>query len=234
MRRFEFIQGNQAKYWEIDHYDEIVVTRQGKIGKEAPEKEKSFLHDMEAEVEFDKMIHTKRRQGWVEVDEASEPPAEFEERPLELRPLDGSAPELFTGPAMKYLLWRMVEVQVFERHRTPPDLSRWTYRAWRKLGLDAEPESGSEKYADFVALRRELSTRDRAPKIENHMVGAFKFRVGNYWIVSAKECGFIASEAANRKPKRLKVKPQQLAWLDQWCAFHRRAQDAGGYEIVAD
>jgi predicted DNA-binding WGR domain protein len=233
MRRFELIKGNQAKFWEIDHYGDVVVTRQAAIGKTGPEKEKTFIDDMAAEVEFDKMIHTKRRQGWVEVDEPSAPLPEIEERAVELRPLDGSKVQKFAGPAIRYLLWRMVEVQVFDRHRAAPDMSRWDYRAYRQLGLPGQPEPGSADYPAWLQRKRELSTRDRAPKMEDHLVGAFKFREGNYWIVSAEECTYIASEAANRKVKRKTDKEQETKWLATWCAFHERAAKAGGYEVVA-
>ena len=50
MRRFEWIEGNQAKFWEIEQYDEVVVTTQGMIGRDGKEKEKSFVDDMAAEV----------------------------------------------------------------------------------------------------------------------------------------------------------------------------------------
>ncbi|MEZ4319899.1 MAG: WGR domain-containing protein [Myxococcota bacterium] len=232
MRRFELIEGNRAKYWEVDHYGDVVMTRQADIGKPAKEKEKTFIDDMAAEVEFDQLIHTKRRQGWVEVETPSEPLPEIEERAVECRPLDGSKPETFTGPAMAYLLWRMVEVQLFDRHRAAPDMSRWDYRARRQLGLDEVPEPGHPQYTAWLERRRELSTRDRAPGMENHLVGAFKFRDGVHWIVSAEECGIIANESANRKLKRKKDSDQELAWLKQWSDFHTRAAKAGGYEVV--
>ncbi|MCB9675326.1 MAG: WGR domain-containing protein [Alphaproteobacteria bacterium] len=232
MRRFEKIEGNKAEYWEIDHDGDVVVTRSGIIGKAAREREKSFVDDMAAEVDFDKQIHAKRRDGWVEVAAPSEPLADFDERAVSLRPLDGSKAEAFDGAAMKYLLWRMVEVQLFDRHRTPPDLSRWGYRAWRQLGLDAEPTPASPGYDEWVGRMRELSVRDRAADMESHLVGAFKFRDGSHWIVTPEECVYIAAEAANRKLKRKKDTDEQAAWLERWCAFHARAAKAGGYEVV--
>ncbi len=232
MRRFELIKGNKARFWEIDHYDEVVWTRTGTIGKKAKEREKLLKDDMAAEVEFDKQIHAKRRKGWVEVDEPSDPLPPFEERALEMRPLDGSEPERFSGEAMAYLLWRMVEVQLFDRHREAPDLSRWDYRAWRSLGLDSQPEEGDPGFEDWVQRRREVSIRDRAPSMEGHEVGAFKFTEGRYWIVTPEECEFIAREAPNRPLKRRKDKEKHKKWVAKWAAFHERAREAGGYEVV--
>ncbi len=231
MRRFELINGNQAKYWEIARDDDVVITRSAAIGRTAKEKEKEFPDDMAAEVEFDKLIHTKRRQGWLEVETPTESVPEFEERAMELRPLDGSEAETFSGPAMKYLLWRMVEVQLFDRHRAPDDLSRWDYRAYRKLGLEGVPESTDPKYGEWVELQRELSTRDRAAKMRDHLIGAFKYRSGSHWIVTPAECSYIAGEGANRRPKRAKEKAEQTQWVAKWCAFHARAMKVG-YEAV--
>lgn len=232
VRRFEFIEWNKARFWEIEHDYDVVITRQGSIGGRAPkEREKRFLDEAEAEVHFDKQIHLKRRQGWKEVSEPSEALEDFEERALEMRPLDGSEPVVFSGPAMAYLLWRMVEVQMFDRHRVPDDLSRWHGRAARSLGLDGNPSPDHPRYDEWVERYREASTRDRAAPMKDDVVGAFKFREGTHWIVTPEECAYIATEGANRMPKRKKTKADQQEWLDAWTAFHERMKDIG-YEVV--
>lgn len=232
MRRFELIQGNKASFWEIEHYDDVVVTRSGTIGGRPPrEREKEYHDDMAAEVDFDKQIHAKRRAGWTEVEEASEPLAPFEERPLSLQPLDGSEAVTFSGPAVAYLLWRMVEVELFDRHRPADDLSRWEGRAARQLGLEGVPTPGAEGYEDWLNRYRELSVRDRTGRMKDHMIGAFKYRQGSHWICGAKEAELIATEAPNRKPKRKKDKKEQAQWVAEWCSFHTRVRKVG-YEIV--
>jgi predicted DNA-binding WGR domain protein len=231
MRRFEWIEKNEAKFWEIGHYDDLVWTRTGKIGSKPKEKQTEHRDDMAAEVDFDKQIHTKRRQGWVEVEEPSDPPAPFEERAMELRPLDGSEPVVFDGPAMKYLLWRMVEVDLFDRHRPADDLSRWEYRACRQLGLDENPAPGSPEHASWRERVVELSARDRAARMKNDLIAAFKWREGSHWIVTPDECVLIAREAANRRPKRRKDKPEQAKWVKAWVDFHNRMQRIG-YEAI--
>lgn len=232
MRRFEWIQGNEAKFWEIAHYDDTVVTRAGKIGgKPPPEKEKECMDDMAAEVEFDKQIHAKRRAGYVEVETPSDPPAPFEERPVELRPLDGSTPEHFSGKAMQYLLWRFVEVLLLDRHRPADDLSRWHYRAARHVDLEESPSPGDPTYDAWRERFIELSAKDRAAPMRDDLIGAFKFREGTHWIVTPEECVIFARESSSRLLKRRKDTEEHTAWLASWTAFHERVKDVG-YEVV--
>lgn len=231
MRRFEWIEKNEAKFWEIGHYDDLVWTRTGKLGSKPKEKQVEHHDDMAAEVDFDKQVHTKRRQGWVEVDSPSDPPPKLEERAMELRPLDGSESAIFDGPSMAYLLWRMVDINIFDRHRPAEDLSRWEYRACRQCGLEGNPAPDDEAYAGWHERVIELSKRDRAVKIKNDLIAAFKYRDGSHWIITADECVVIAREAPARKPKRKKDKPEQLVWLKAWCEFHNRMQRIG-YEAI--
>ena len=231
MRRFELIEGNKARFWEIEQYNDIVVTRQGIIGKSAREREKEFPDSMAAEVFFDQQIHAKRRDGWTAVEEASEPLQAIEERAVELRPLDGSSPARFEGEAMKYLVHRMVEVQMLDRHREAPDLSRWKDRACRRADVEAPPSPGQPGYDAWREEYLQLTRRDRAAPMEDHLVGAFKFREGSHWIVTPDECAFIAAEGPNRRPKRKKVSKVQARWVKDFCAFNERAGQAG-YEVV--
>lgn len=231
MRRFELIEGNSARFFEIERHHDLVITRQGIIGRKPKEREKELADDMAAEVEFDRQIHAKRGEGWVEVDEPSDPLQDFDERALELRPLDGSKAMTFSGPAMKYLLRRMVDVLMFDRHREATDLSRWEERATRRSDLDEMPSPGDAAYDAWHQEFLRISHRDRAARMENDLVGAFKFREGSHWIVTPAECAFIASEGANRRPKRKKDTAEQAKWVQDWCAFHERVKDAG-YEVV--
>lgn len=231
MRRFELIEGNKARFWEIERYDDVIVTRSGIIGKKPREREKEFRDDMAAEVAFDQQIHAKRRQGWVEAKEASAPLEPFAERAVELRPLDGSDPERFDGEAMRYLLRRMVDVQMLDRHREPPDLSRWEERACRRARVDEVPAKSDEAWASWHQEFLAMTRRDRAAPMEDHLVGAFKFRQGSHWIVTPEECQFIAAEGPNRPPKRRKTTEEQAAWVERFCAFNERASKQG-YEVV--
>jgi predicted DNA-binding WGR domain protein len=231
VRRFELVKKNEAKFWEIQRHQDVLVVRTGKLDGKSREKHTEFDDDAGAEVEFDKQIHTKRRQGWSEVEEASPAPAPFEERAVELRPLNRSTPMRFEGPAMKYLLWRMVEVGICDRHRAPQDLSRWEGRAARQLGIEGSPALGSRPWKAWRTRVIELSARDRAAPMQDDMVGCFKFREGSHWIVTPEECVFIGREAAGRKPKRKKETEEHAQWVAAWSAFHE-AQKEIGYEVV--
>lgn len=231
MRRFELIEGNKARFWEIERFDDVIVTRSGIIGKAPREREKEFRDDMAAEVAFDQQIHAKRRDGWVETAQASAPLEEIAERAVELRPLDGSAPLHLDGEAMKYLLHRMVEVQMLDRHREPPDLSRWERRACSRAGVDEVPARGGAGWEAWHEAYLDLTSRDRAAPMEEHLVGGFKFREGSHWIISPEECAFIAAEGPNRRPKRRKTTEVQAAWVKAFCDFNERVKDAG-YEVV--
>lgn len=230
-RRFELIEGNTAKFWEIVRKSELVLTRAGRIGTAGRDKEHPQIDYMAAEVEFDKQIRDKLRQGYVEVEKASTP-QEIPQRGLELWPIDGSEGVEFSAEAMKYLLWRMVEVLIVDRHRAAPDLDRWTARATRKMRLDVEPEPGDDKYDEWADTWLNLTKRDRAVPMNDRLVAGFKFTEGTHWIVTDKECAFIAAEGKNRRPKRHKPKKNQASWISAWVAFHERAAKAGGYEVI--
>lgn len=232
MRRFEYIEGNHAKFWEIVRKGQVVTTRSGKIGSNGRLKEKSFDDFMAAEVEFDRQIRDMLRKGYVEVEEASDPPEMKIARGVTLRPIDGSAPLELDADAIDYLVWRMVDIEVFDRQREAPDLTHWIWRTTRRLRLDEPPSADSKVFDEWFNTWRELTIHDRAVPMEDHKVGAFKYTISTHWIVSPEECAFIASEAGNRKPRRHKPKVAEKEWFEQWVAFHEHCANGKGYEVI--
>ncbi|MEQ1568322.1 MAG: WGR domain-containing protein [Myxococcota bacterium] len=232
MRRFEYIQGNQAKFWEVSRRGSSLTVSSGKIGGTPKTRTKQLSDFMAAEQEFDRLIRDKLRRGYVEVVEASATEIALPERHLRLRPRDGSAAIELKPAAARYLLWRMIEVGAMDRQVEAPDLSRWRERASRRLRLEDNPGPGDPSYAEHRALYLELSDGDRSAETGQHgIVGAFKFLVGSDWIVTAKEAGWLADATSNRTPRRHKIGSNQEAWLAEWSQFHDGPGRAAGYVV---
>lgn len=235
MRRFEFIQGNQAKFWEVTRRGSSVTVASGKIGGAAKTRTKQLSDYMAAEQEFDRLIRDKLRRGYVEVHGASEPDVGLPDRTLRLRPLDGTEPLDLKAAGTRYLVWRMIEVGAMDRQVEAPDLARWAQRASRRLRLDSVPEEESPAFHDYWSLFVELSEVDRAAETgQLGVVGAYKFTYGSHWIVTGKESGWLGDAGQNRTPRRHKVTANQQQWLEEWIAFHARVAPTGGYTVEAE
>lgn len=232
MRRFEFIQGNAQRFWEIERKGEVLYTRTGKIGTEGQTRNKQFDDFMEAEQEYDRAIRDRIRKGWTEVDEASVPLVQDDRRRLQLQPLDGSEPVVLEPDQTRYLVWRMVEIGIMDRHVPPPDLSRWRHRAARRLRLEAAPGPEHPQFGEWFEEWKRMSHRERAQSFQTHMIGAYKFLDDGLWVVNAEEADLIATEVEGRKPKRHRPTTRQQGWTDDWIALHLRMVTAGGYEIM--
>lgn len=237
MRRFEYIHGNQAKFWQVERKGAVLTTASGKIGKSPKTRTKQLADYMAAEQEFDRLIRDHLRRGYVEVDEASQAEEPMADRTVVLRTNDDEL-ELELGPrAVGYLVWRMVEVEVMDKQAEPPDLQRWAYRASRRLRLEEIPSEDHEQYDAFVDMFMELSEPDRAAETSDPMtVGAYKLADGSEWIVTARESSMLAEAAANRLPKRHKPSGTQQQWLDAFVEFNKAAADRGGYlvELISE
>ncbi|MEZ4236392.1 MAG: WGR domain-containing protein [Myxococcota bacterium] len=228
MRRFEYIQGNQAKFWEVTRRGATLTMASGRIGGTAKSRTKQLPDYMAAEQEFDRLIRDKLRRGYVEVEEASEPEAPMPDRALRLVPLDGSAPLELKSAATRYLVWRMVEVGAMDKQIEPPDLERWAYRASRRLRLEEVPSEDAPEFDEYRKLYLELSEADRARETGQHqVVGSYKLAVGEDWIVTAREAGWLADATRNRPPRRHKQTTNQDQWLDDWVEFHDRVSGCG-------
>lgn len=67
MRRFEFVQGSSAKFWEASVDGNTFVTTYGRLGAAGQRKEKEFASAAVAQKELDKKVAEKLREGYVEV-----------------------------------------------------------------------------------------------------------------------------------------------------------------------
>ena len=235
MRRFEFIQGNQAKFWEVTRRGASLTVASGRIGGPAKTRTKQLVDYMAAEQEFDRLIRDKLRRGYVEVTVASEPDQAFPDRLLKLRPHDGSAPLDLRPAATRYMIWRMIEVGAMDKQIEPPDLARWAQRASRRLRLEEVPDEDSPAFEEYWTTFLDLSEPDRAAETGQHgVVGAYKFTFGSHWAVTGREAGWLGEAAQNRTPRRHKVTTNQQQWLDEWIAFHHRVAPSGGYTVEAE
>lgn len=234
MRRFEYIQGNQAKFWEVTRRGATLTVNSGRIGGPPKSRTKQLADYMAAEQEFDRLIRDKLRRGYVEVVEATTEDTAIPDRHLRLVPTDGGASLELRPGASRYLVWRMIEVGAMDKQTTAPDLERWAQRASRRLRLEEVPQPGDAAYPEYRALFLDLASGDRSQETGQHgIVGAYKFLVGTDWIVTAKEAGWLAEATRNRTPRRHKVGTNQETWLADWAAFHDAAAASGGYRVEA-
>ncbi len=232
MRRFELIQGNQAKFWEVARRGATLTVSSGKIGGTPQTRTKQLLDYMAAEQEFDRLIRDKLRRGYVEVHDATVPAPPPTDRAIRLRVLHGDLSLELRPPAVRYLVWRMVEVGVLDKQIPAPDLERWSHRASRRLMLEEVPSPADATYGDYRAMMLELSAHDREAESGQHaVVGAYKLTEGADWIVTPRESGWLADAARNRVPRRHKITAHQEQWLAEWITFNEQAAQQGGYRV---
>jgi predicted DNA-binding WGR domain protein len=65
-RRFEFVGGSSAKFWEITVAGSDVTARFGRMGTDGQVQTKSFGTGEAAERHAEKLIAEKTRKGYVE------------------------------------------------------------------------------------------------------------------------------------------------------------------------
>jgi predicted DNA-binding WGR domain protein len=66
MRRFEFIGGNSAKFWEVDCRDNTVTVRYGRLGTDGQSQTKDLETAARARQHADKLIAQKLAKGYTE------------------------------------------------------------------------------------------------------------------------------------------------------------------------
>lgn len=67
MRRFEFVEGNSAKFWMASVEGNVFTVVYGRLGTDGQRKEKEFKTPQDAQKEYDKKIAEKLREGYNEV-----------------------------------------------------------------------------------------------------------------------------------------------------------------------
>jgi len=65
-RRFEFVGGNSAKYWECAVVGNQVTVRYGRLGTEGQTQTKEFPSPESAQKHADGLIASKLKKGYVE------------------------------------------------------------------------------------------------------------------------------------------------------------------------
>ena len=232
MRRFEYVQGNQAKFWEISRRGALLTVGSGRIGGTSKVRNKQLTDYMAAEQEFDRLIRDKLRRGYVEVEAASEPEGPASDRSVRLKSVDGERTLELKAAATRYLTWRMIEVGAMDKQMEPPNLDRWSHRASRRLRLEEVPGAGHPQAAEFRRLFLELAHPDRSAETgQSGVVGAYKLLAGSDWEITARECGWLADATKNRTPRRHKVTANQEQWLADWTEFLEYCAKTGGCTV---
>lgn len=67
MRRFEFVEGNSSKFWEVAVDDSALTVRYGRIGTAGTTQTKSYASAAKAQAEHDKLVREKTGKGYTEV-----------------------------------------------------------------------------------------------------------------------------------------------------------------------
>lgn len=67
MRRFEFVEGTSAKFWEASVEGSVFTVVYGRLGTAGQRKDKSFPSEDAAQKEYDKKVAEKLREGYHEV-----------------------------------------------------------------------------------------------------------------------------------------------------------------------
>ena len=65
-RRFEFVQGNSSKFWEVSQTGNTVTTRWGRVGSAGQAKTKTFADEPAAAAALARLIAEKTDEGYVE------------------------------------------------------------------------------------------------------------------------------------------------------------------------
>jgi len=65
-RRFEFVGGSSAKFWEVTVAGRAVMVRYGRIGTVGQTLDKSFPDAVQAQQHADVLISEKLAKGYVE------------------------------------------------------------------------------------------------------------------------------------------------------------------------
>jgi predicted DNA-binding WGR domain protein len=65
-RRFEFVGGTSAKFWEVTLAGTSVTVRYGRIGTEGQMQGKTFPTGEDAAKHAEKLVSQKTRKGYVE------------------------------------------------------------------------------------------------------------------------------------------------------------------------
>ncbi|NED57117.1 WGR domain-containing protein, partial [Micromonospora aurantiaca] len=66
MRRFEFVGGSSAKFWEVGQREATVTVRYGSIGAQGRTQVKELGSPAEAAAHADRLIAEKLRKGYAE------------------------------------------------------------------------------------------------------------------------------------------------------------------------
>lgn len=67
MRRFEFVEGKSAKFWQAEAVGATFIVEFGRLGTKGQRKEKDFPNEDAAKKELEKKIAEKLREGYSEV-----------------------------------------------------------------------------------------------------------------------------------------------------------------------
>lgn len=244
-RRFELHKGNKEKFWEIKRYDKTLYFKEGNIKRKAGEKDPTVKAEEKkdfrvAQLAYDKEIQRKLALGFVEVQQASAPSEEIEFQAIRLESLDDQHTlELSEAEASKILNF-MVDRLVVNRRAEILDISKWTRRTLHRTDFksfdDIDPLSA--EYRTLFDKWLSMSKRDRG-LFEDETVALYKFTDPQYWIISEKECLYIAQEIQSEIDKRRtvldesdKVASTYFKLKERWLNFHRAARAGGGYRVV--
>lgn len=75
MRRFELVEGNSSKFWEVEQEGSDLQVRWGRIGTQGQSQTKSFADDAKAAAALTKLVNEKLGKGYAETGAGAAAPA---------------------------------------------------------------------------------------------------------------------------------------------------------------
>jgi predicted DNA-binding WGR domain protein len=168
MRRFEFVEGSSAKFWEPEVQGHTFIVTFGRIGTAGQRKEKAFPDEEAAQREYEKKVAEKLREGYREVSAGEAPapapkakaPAPAEKKPTLPRRMRAARPSAEQVAEAAAALTRLQE-QLGMRSWRVARQARRARRALRALG-GLDPAS----HAALGPLFESLMGRVVAPRGE--------------------------------------------------------------------
>lgn len=164
----------------------------------------------------------RRPEGW-------EPPARFTlamegsgaEALAQATLQAGDTRHVLPTEAVSWLAFTLQEAGMLDRSQPEPDLSRWTPRLLRRLGMEDEPAADDPRRAEWEAAWARLTLRERSAVVSGgRRLPAWKLEQPGTWELTAPEVARLKEVAARSHPR------EHLGHAEAWLRALRGAQAA--------
>jgi hypothetical protein len=162
---------------------------------------------VEAEAKLDQLILQKIKQGFVSIQQFSEPSDSLQFGSVRLISLDEKHHISLSEDSMNSVCNWMIDKQWLDKNVGRIDLSRWSRRAMRKAGLTNEIETDDD-FDKYMQCWLQMSLKDRSQST-GEAVAAFKLN-SDYWVINSDECSFLSTKILDYEKKQGLTLPQVI------------------------